>query len=356
MSDQLTTETPATNAALSEISAEVSWTVGNRPPEVVLSFQGLHEPTQLWDALRAIGWDVPAMPPRPANAIEWTPDPVAGTDFTVLPWEVKEFRLEEGAWTVDESLVGDRTLDALLDNEAEIIGSSDQIAAHANTYAANKEARLLAAQNPVQVPVPAPAPVAAPPVTIDEPAAQPQHAVDPDERLPVQPVPAQAETAAPVEGGYRTIILLGFPVDSDPLPGAGTWAGTTGGREKLQTQWNEFSLGADQAIPGHQEMAAHVASGASAWYADTDQPLAETAPSGQRIVRLVLPDMSEDDAKVRRLNKVLGDSIVTHQLRSLVGSNSSAVLVSATVGANAFEMLRSNLALRMPNAIVRVNA
>ena len=217
----------------------------------------------------------------------------------------------------------------------------------------------IATQNPVQVPNP----VTPPPVAITQPVAQaqpePAAAVpDPGSDLPVQTqehAPTHPAAETPVAAGFRAIILLGFPTESDQLPGAGTWIGTTG-RKKITTQWNEFTLSADQAIPGHQEMPAHVAGGASAWYADIDEPLAETAPAGQRIVRLVIPDMSENDAKVRRLNKVLGDDLITHQLRSLVGSNESAVLVSATVGANAFEMLRSNLALRMPSAIVRVSA
>ena len=347
----------------SEIKAEVAWTVVSRPPEVVLSFQGLHEPTSLFEELTEIGWDVPNMPPRPANAIDWTPDPVAGTDYTVLPWTVKEFRLGEGAWTVAVEEVGERTLDALLDNHAEIIGSSDQIAEHAATYEHRKIARQTAAQNPVQVPVEAQsaAPVAAAPVAAAPVAAAPVAAA-PVAAAPVavpaaQAVPEQpaAQQPAAPAASYRSIVLIGFSVNEDPLPAPGSWIGISG-RQKTRCEWNEHSLSADQAIPGHQAMGALVAAGAGAWYAETATPLVETAPAGHTIVRIVLPDLSVDDAKVRRLNKVLGDNLETHQLRSLVGANSSAVLVSATVGANNFEMLKSNLCLRMPNAIVRVPA
>ena len=339
------TTTDVVNELLkSEIKAEVAWTVVSRPPEVVLSFQGLHEPTSLFEELTEIGWDVPNMPPRPANAIDWTPDPVAGTDYTVLPWTVKEFRLGEGAWTVAVEEVGERTLDALLDNHAEIIGSSDQIAEHAATYEHRKIARQTAAQNPVQVPVEAQsaAPVAAAPVAAAPVAAAPV-AVPAAQAVPEQP--AAQQPAAPA-ASYRSIVLIGFSVNEDPLPAPGSWIGISG-RQKTRCEWNEHSLSADQAIPGHQAMGALVAAGAGAWYAETATPLVETAPAGHTIVRIVLPDLSVDDAKVRRLNKVLGDNLETHQLRSLVGANSSAVLVSATVGANNFEMLKSNLCLRL---------
>ena len=340
----------------SEIKAEVAWTVVSRPPEVVLSFQGLHEPTSLFEELTEIGWDVPNMPPRPANAIDWTPDPVAGTDYTVLPWTVKEFRLGEGAWTVAVEEVGERTLDALLDNHAEIIGSSDQIAEHAATYEHRKIARQTAAQNPVQVPVEAQsaAPVAAAPVAA-APVAVPAAQAVPEQPAAQQPAAQQGAETAASAASYRSIVLIGFSVNEDPLPAPGSWIGISG-RQKTRCEWNEHSLSADQAIPGHQAMGALVAAGAGAWYAETATPLVETAPAGHTIVRIVLPDLSVDDAKVRRLNKVLGDNLETHQLRSLVGANSSAVLVSATVGANNFEMLKSNLCLRMPNAIVRVPA
>ncbi len=315
MAEQAAGNVATTSSSLSEIDADVIWTVASRPPEVVLSFQGLHEPTELWTELTAIGWNVPAMPPRPANAIEWTPDPVAGTDFTVLPWKVKEFRLEEGSWNVDPASVGERTLDALVDHGAMILGTSDQISNHARTYEARRATRRSAPQD------------AAPPIA-----------------------PPQASE----QTHYRTIILLGVPVEADPLPGAGEWVGTVG-RQRALTEWNEHSLGANTEMPGQVEIAAAAAAGASAWFVDTPNPLPETAPAGLRIVRLVLPNLAEGDAKVRRLKKVLGEQIETHTLSSLVGAKETAVLVSATVGANSFEMLRSNLALRMPEAIIRIS-
>ncbi len=326
MTDQQTTSVVEANIDSagtidSEIVAEVAWTVASRPPEVALSFQGLAEPVELFASLRAIGWEVPNMPPRPANAIDWTPDPVAGTDYTVLPWRVTEFQLVEGTWTIAPESVGTRTLDALLDNGAQIDGTSDQIREHAATYVPRTP----------------------------QPAAQPEqqtHTVD---------VATSDYHAAPAATSYRTIILLGFPTAEDPLPGAGTWVGISG-RQKVQCTWNEHAISSDQPVPGLQTMATHVATGALALVAETPIPLPETADAGHRIVRFVLPDTSINDRKVRRLNKLLGDNIETHELRSLTSATTTAVLVSATVNANAFEMLKANLCLRLPAAVIRVPA
>lgn len=371
MSDQMI-ENDADLLAMSNIEAEVAWTVSNRPPEVVLSFEGLHEPTSLWTKLTAIGWDIPQMPPRPANAIEWTPDPVAGTDFTVLPWRVTDFRLGDGTWTVEEDQVGAQTLDALLDSGATIVGTSEQITEHAKTYEARKSQRQQSAENPIQTPQPvaesvAPAPVAATNQAhgigvIPNPVAEANALVDQGQPA-AAPVPAQVASAAeqaevPSIPGSSTasrfILLLDFPLESDPLPTAGTWKGVSG-RQRAEATWSELCISQDEAIPGHQDMANHVAKGAGAWYADTETEVAGTAGvAGKRIVRLFVPDLKVNDAKIRRMNKLLGDEIETHQLRSLIGGQATAVLVSATVNSNSFEMLKSNLALRMPKAIVRI--
>ena len=353
LSTQPPTTVDATTIVDSEIEAEVSWTVHSRPPEVVLSFQGLHEPTAMFDDLRAIGWDVPGMPPRPANAIEWTPDPVAGTDFTVLPWTVQEFRLGEGTWTVATADVGTRTLDALRNHHAKIVGTSEQIAEHAASYAER-------ANNPIQASPVQPSPVQA--VPVEAASAAPAAAPVPEAvplTIPDAAVPAPADTEMPVDqiqanvsGGFRTVILLGVSPADDPLPGAGVWIGVSG-RKKTRIYWNEQSIPVDQPIPGHQSIGTLVSGGASAWYAETEVPLPETATDGRRIVRLVVPDMSINDKKLRRLDKVLGDDLETFQLRSLAGANESAALVNAVIGAHAFDMLMSNLTLRMPNAIVR---
>ena len=128
------------------------------------------------------------------------------------------------------------------------------------------------------------------------------------------------------------------------------------GRQKRKTLWSEVSIPRDVPIPGHEGMATQVANGAGAWYADTDQPLAEAAGSRTTCVRVFLPGLSVNDAQVRRMSKLLGDSMESYQLRSLIGGEAVAVIVSATVQASSFEMLKTNFALRMPNAIIRTAA
>lgn len=347
MTDQLEQTVLETDSAASAIEAEVAWTVSNRPPEVVLSFEGLHEPEELWPLLADIGWVVPGMPPRPANAIDWTPDPVAGTDYTVLPWRVKDFRLEEGTWKVDEEMVGQKTLDALLDHNATIVGSSEQIAEHAKTYEARKAERLRQESNPIQAHAPAQGSQ-----TTDQSAV-----VDGVEDLPIQPAVAEDTTHTVDEAidSCRFVLVLNLPTAKDPLPGAGTWKGVAG-LQKTEVTWNELSLSAGEEVPDQDELTRNLSGPAHAWIAETETKLDETAGNGRRIVRLFIPGLTVRDAKVRRMNKVLGDNIESHQLRPLGGGEATAVLVSASVAANSFEMLKSNLCLRMPKAVIRTRA
>lgn len=351
MSDQLAVPTETQRTADSEIAAEVAWTVSSRPPEVVLSFQGLHEPVELWTELQQIGWIIPAMPPRPANAIEWTPDPVAGTDFTVLPWTVTEFRLEEGAWSVPADEVGTRTLDALLDHQGKIIGTSDQIAAHANAYATR-------AKNPIRPPKESVAAPAQQPVT-QAATTQPNPLLREEAPAPAAPAQEPASQPAPAadssSAGVRNIILTGIAAEDDPLPSPGVWIGISG-RTKTECEWSETAIGLDQPIPGLSQLIAKSSNDNAAWFVDTSAALPERAPAGSALMRLILPGLSENDAKVRRLNKVLGADVDTFQLRSLTDPDATAVLVSTVVGANSFEMLKSNLCLRLPTAIIRVSA
>lgn len=54
-----------------------------------LSYSGLAQPEALFAELTTLGWRVPPPPPRPATAIDWdTPDPDAGTAYTIVDWQV----------------------------------------------------------------------------------------------------------------------------------------------------------------------------------------------------------------------------------------------------------------------------
>lgn len=62
-------------------------------PSLLVSYDGANEPESLWAELSSLGWTVPARPPTPAHAIDWTPNPITGEDFTIRSWPVVEFRV-----------------------------------------------------------------------------------------------------------------------------------------------------------------------------------------------------------------------------------------------------------------------
>ncbi len=120
--------TIAANTISSDIEAEMIWTSAAAPPELTLSFQGLAEPIGLWQQLLALGWEVPPCPPRQGSAIEWVPDPVAGTDYTIRPWRVNEFHLREGQWDQEvNATVGASTYHILRQFDAKITGTPSQL-------------------------------------------------------------------------------------------------------------------------------------------------------------------------------------------------------------------------------------
>ena len=62
-------------------------------PSLLVSYDGANEPVSLWAELSSLGWTIPARPPTPAQAIDWTPNPTTGEDFTIRSWPVSEFRI-----------------------------------------------------------------------------------------------------------------------------------------------------------------------------------------------------------------------------------------------------------------------
>ena len=88
----------AQSAAATATEAELIFTFAKRAPEVLLSFEGTAPPMGLFGDLQRLGWVVPSPPPPPSSAIDWTPDPTTGADYTLRPWRVEEFRLGAGSW------------------------------------------------------------------------------------------------------------------------------------------------------------------------------------------------------------------------------------------------------------------
>ena len=108
------TQTASEGAAAPRVEAELIFTFANRAPEVILSFEGLVVPTPLFVELNRLGWAIPAVPPPPSSAIDWTPDPTTGADYTLRPWRVTEFRLDSGNWAqASERAIGGLTIEVL---------------------------------------------------------------------------------------------------------------------------------------------------------------------------------------------------------------------------------------------------
>ena len=109
------------------IEAEMVFKAGRSVPDVFLSFDGLNPPMPMLADLAAIGWDVPPIPPRPSSAIEWVPDPVAGTDYTIHPWRVDDFVLGRSDWNqADGATVASQTLATLQRYGVRVDAPSDQ--------------------------------------------------------------------------------------------------------------------------------------------------------------------------------------------------------------------------------------
>lgn len=151
---------------------------------------------------------------------------------------------------------------------------------------------------------------------------------------------------------FQTIILTGFPVHRDPLPGAGKWRGFFG-RTQTEVEWNELTIPSSKSIPGQAEISSYSGDGVGAWMVETNGPLDETAPAGMSVLRLILPGMTTADKKVRRIGKILGTNFEAHDLQSLGKAKSKAVLVSAIASEADVELLLANLRFRLPKAIFR---
>lgn len=103
------------------VEAQVFLTSVSHSPEIILSFDGSNAPTALFVELNRVGWSIPAVPPPPSSAIDWTPDPATGADYTLLPWRVTDFRIDSGSWTEKSApKVGGLTMAALKRNRVMI--------------------------------------------------------------------------------------------------------------------------------------------------------------------------------------------------------------------------------------------
>ena len=299
--------------AASTTEAELIFTFANRAPEVVLAFDGLAVPTPLFVDLNRLGWAIPAVPPPPSAAIDWTPDPVAGTDYTLLPWRVTDFRLDSGTWAQSsEKAIGGLTIEVLKRHQVNIVGLRGL-----------SEAELQAA---AAVPG-APAQQA--------PAAQ-------------AGATAAAAPAAATQTG-SDVIFVYDPEAGGEMPGYRSWESVRG-RKKIPCAWHEGMLGEGAQVPDAATLKELNERGGGVWHLAGDtRPASKGSTS---VVQMLAPDFSADDPQLNKLLKLTGAAATVIPLTSISGGK-DAVLVCAKVPGHSVEMMSSNLRIRFPELVFR---
>ena len=286
------------DGALIPLTASLSWKAGRAVPVVALSFDGLNEPTPLFTELASIGWEIPAVPPRPSSAIEWTPDPVAGTDYTVHPWKVEDFMLGRGAWSSDdEERVAAQTIESLQRYAAEIDAPADHL-------------RQVAAQTPST-----PMPVAAP-------------------------------------SGAPQLVLLGY--DGAPHPQFRPVTAETGGRKRVEVPWTECAESPGTVCPSAEAREALASDSKHAWEVHYVADAAMPTDASQVAVCAAIPGMSVDDKKLNKIVRMLGGTVQIASLKPLdpnVGT--SGAFVFGVVPAKAAELAVSTIRLKCSGSVVR---
>lgn len=304
----ITNMQPSTeDTGASRVEAELIFTFANRAPEVLLSFDGLAVPTPLFVELNRLGWAIPAVPPPPSSAIEWTPDPTTGADYTLRPWRVTEFRLDSGNWAESsERAIGGLTIEVLKRHNVNI-----------TDLRGLSEAEI---QSATGTP-----PAAAAPAT---PGAPDQAAV------------------APATAG-ADVIFVYDPEPEAQLVGYRTFSGLRG-RKKIECTWHEGLLSEGAQVPDAATLAELDERGGGVWHLAGDT----RGAGASGVLQMLHPEMSIDDPQLSKLLKLTGGATDTIGLNSISGGK-NAVLVCAKVPAHSMEMLASNLRIRFPELIFR---
>lgn len=307
MSAEAKVESPQQSVAkASSIDAELVFTIASRAPDVILSFDGLNAPIAMFDELRDLGWVVPPTPPPPGSAIDWTPDPTTGAEYTLRSWKVNEFKLKRSeSWAADaEREIGARTIHVLKRHNATISG-----------LRGGTEAEAVAPQGAAQPATPAPT---------------------------AAPAGSAGVVAAPSSGAAQMIALV--EEDANDLPaGASTWSAHSG-RGRSAFTWVESPTRDQGAIDSLKGI------GADVWSISTDT---RTPPAaGMVLSQMVCLDIAKADKQIAKLEKLFGSTPLALELISETGGN-NALLISAEIPANTAEMMTSNLLLRFPKMILR---
>ena len=298
-----------------QVDAELIFTFANRAPEVILSFDGLAVPTPLFVELNRLGWAIPAVPPPPSSAIDWTPDPTTGADYTLRPWRVTEFRLDSGNWAQSsERAIGGITIEVLKRhsvNIADLRGLS--------------EAEIQAAAGTAEA-----APAAAPAAAAAAGAAG-------------------AAAAAPTSATGTDVIFVFDPKAEGEMAGYRTW-NSAQGRKKVPCTWHEGLMSEGAQVPDAALLGELNERGGGAWHLSGDT---RAAASGKNaLVQMLHPEMPADDPQLSKLLKLAGASATVVPLNSISGGK-NAVLICAQIPGHSVEMLGSNLRIRFPELVFR---
>ena len=300
------------DASRPPIEASMVWRVGRPAPDVVLEFDGIDVPTAMLGSLASLGWQVPSIPAPPRTAIEWVPDPVAGTSHTIKPWRVTAFMLGAGAWDRETaSAIAVHTLAVLQRNGATI---------------------------------------EAPEHLMDELGS----VVDVGAATPAAASEAAAVSEAPSEGGAPQVIAIAGTAVSHPA--LTNRAAVGGGRDRVEVVWAESSADLASTLPSDVEVEAVGAESLYLWavrYAATPK----LPGIGYVQICAVVPDTAPDDKKLGKVVAALGGSI---QIAELVPLNparcTGGSLVFGITPAKTAEIAMSTLRLKCKSAIVRIEA
>ncbi|MGI9608899.1 MAG: hypothetical protein ACR2NL_01255, partial [Acidimicrobiia bacterium] len=262
-----------TTTALDEVRAAMTWQSVSGPPSLKLTFNGLAEPTTLFDELTALGWTIPARPSRPSSAIEWVPDPVAGTEYTLKPWAVRDFRIAPpSAWDRGPNDDNNVATYAILARHCAEVTATEKRLAELKALAPAPEAATNAAT-----------PLAAAPAV----SATPTPTAAPE---------AVGAVSPPVSGAPQ-IVLVGY--SGQQLEGFRVARAATNGRKNTVVGWAESPYDADSLFSEPEDRAALAAGAVSAWTVHySSAPPA--AAAGYTYICAVLPNVQADGPKLAK--------------------------------------------------------
>lgn len=322
MSDATVNDTLSDSSDLSELSevtpaaveASIVWRTGRPAPEVVLAFDGIEVPAGMLGSLASLGWRTPALPSPPRTAIEWIPDPIAGTDYTIRPWRVTAYVLGAGEWDRETaSAIAVHTMAILHQHDAKI-EAPDELMAELGGRSGSGEA------------------------------------------VAAETTPTGRSGPAAVEGGSTAPQVIALAPAGLSHPAFAQRTAVGGGRNRVEIMWAESATDLQTTLPSDAELAATATEAAHLWTVRY-----ETRPKlpgvGYVALCAAVPGTSADDKKLRKLASALGGSIQVAELVPVdPTSDCAGALVFGIVPAQGADIAASMLRLKCKTAFVRTEA